>query len=258
MHLYTHLLYFWQRPASRVSPQILKTCSQEDEEHEEHGAMDRDHGSEDVDHEGYQAAWIQALASWIQAGNDVNATTATIFPQCSAEEAQAELDCGYPALWSCCEMDDEEAVRMLVAANADLGLVDSRGIPPLSACCMYEGSPACTRLMLEAKAAVNQESRTKATPLMVAAHDGNAECLQILLAAGASVNPNPNPTNPTPRTQHPNPNPNPHQVQASTISRWMGTRRCTTAAPTAFRSVSRFSWLTGPTPTYLLRMVSRR
>ena len=144
--------------------------------------MDRDHGSEDVDHEGYQAAWIQALASWIQAGNDVNATTATIFPQCSAEEAQAELgmytgDCGYPALWSCCEMDDEEAVRMLVAANADLGLVDSRGIPPLSACCMYEGSPACTRLMLEAKAAVNQESRTKATPLMVAAHDGNAECL---------------------------------------------------------------------------------
>ena len=143
---------------------------------------EEDVGFEDADHGGYQAAWIQTLTSWIQAGNDVNATVATIFP------GGIHANCVDPVLWSSCEVHDEEAVRMLVAANADLSLVDSRGIPPLSACCMYEGSASCARLMLEAKAAANQESRTKATPLMVAAHDGNVECVRLLLDAGASVN----------------------------------------------------------------------
>ena len=127
--------------------------------------------------------WTQALSEWLRAGNDANATIALISP---ASPAFIELDA--PALWSCCEVHDEVSIRMLVAANADLSLADSRGIPPLSACCMYDGSPSCVRLMLEAKAAVDQiHSNSKATPLMVAAHDGNAECVRCLLAAGALV-----------------------------------------------------------------------
>lgn len=144
--------------------------------------MPADIAEDEAPESGMVKTFHQELCSWIRAGHDLNAAIATISP------AHACICSGAPVLWSSCEGHDEYAIQVLVDARADLNLADERGIPPLSACCMYDGSPSCMSLLLDAKASVDQQhTNSRATPLLVAAHDGNVECIRRLLAAGADV-----------------------------------------------------------------------
>ena len=135
-----------------------------------------------------RAQFVDFLRLWIGAGHDVNAPASNIFAMMGHSLTDI-IDTHSSLLWSSCECHDEDAVRMLVQAHADLNMPNAEGIPPLSACCMYDGSPACLSLLLESKAVVDQlHTRSQATPLLVASHDGNTDCVQRLIAARASVN----------------------------------------------------------------------
>eukprot|EP00966_Prymnesium_polylepis_P295388 6821054-Prymnesium_polylepis.1 len=89
-----------------------------------------------------------AIAKWIAAGGDVNASYLAMMGRAPDQPEQESC----PALFVFCELDDESVVRMLITARADVNRADSRGIPILSACCMYEGSPACLDVLIDARA----------------------------------------------------------------------------------------------------------
>ena len=127
----------------------------------------------------------EAIGKWIAGGGDVNASRLAMIGQMPDNQGHESA----PALFAFCEFDHESVVRMLVTAGADVNLTDSRGIPVLSACCMYDGSPTCLDVLIDAKANVNQlHTFSCSTPLLVASHDGNVDCVRSLLAAGASMN----------------------------------------------------------------------
>jgi ankyrin repeat protein len=80
---------------------------------------------------------------------------------------------------------DEESVRLLLAAGANVHAVETRfGSQPLARAADW-GNAATTRLLIAAGADVNHRSDNGTTALMSAAESGSLETVRALLAAGA-------------------------------------------------------------------------
>jgi hypothetical protein len=79
----------------------------------------------------------------------------------------------------------EETLRLLLAAGADPNLPSDRGTPLHEAVAGDWGSPTSVRVLLEAGADPNALDREGRTPLMLAAQNGEVECIRLLLAHGA-------------------------------------------------------------------------
>jgi ankyrin repeat protein len=76
-----------------------------------------------------------------------------------------------------------EVARILIRAHSDVNIKDNEGATPLV---YLARDTELVRLLLEAGAEVNVKA-TFATPLIIAAHSGNAEAVKLLLQAGADV-----------------------------------------------------------------------
>ena len=85
-------------------------------------------------------------------------------------------------------------IKMLIDAEADLEIRDSKGSNALSAACAFLGSkPVCSSedsvlLLINAGANVHILSNTKATPLMLVARSGNEKLTKIFLEKKLDVN----------------------------------------------------------------------
>jgi ankyrin repeat protein len=79
-----------------------------------------------------------------------------------------------------------DAVRMLIASNADVRASNGAGLTPLH---LAADDPVKTRMLLDAGADVNAATAMGRTPLIVAAATSrSAEVVRLLLARGANVN----------------------------------------------------------------------
>ena len=94
---------------------------------------------------------------------------------------------GSPALESAAYADQTEIMSFLLAHGADPNLGEARNRTPLHAA-SYGGHLASVQLLLKAGALVDPiEETTRSTPLIVAALKGHRSVVVALLAAGADV-----------------------------------------------------------------------
>ena len=79
-----------------------------------------------------------------------------------------------------------ELLKLLITAGADVDSTDKNGWTPLLSAA-YNGNSDCVEQLLKAGADVNK-SNSKKTPLILAAEYGHCDCVEQLLKAGADVN----------------------------------------------------------------------
>ncbi len=95
---------------------------------------------------------------------------------------------GSSALHWAAYRDDVDMARLLIAAGANMTAKTRLGnITPLFMAAK-NGSAPLLKLMLDAKADVNTTDANGTTPLMLAAASGNADAVKLLLDRGADVN----------------------------------------------------------------------
>jgi len=95
-------------------------------------------------------------------------------------------DDGATPLYVTCVEGHVECTRLLLEAGAAMDQAEDDGETPLWIACK-RGHAKCTRLLLEAGAAVDQATDDGATPLYIACEMGQIECTCLLLEAGAAV-----------------------------------------------------------------------
>ena len=148
-------------------------------------------------------AWLNAIdSSHNTTATPVNGTsvptiegpTSPPAPKISKEVAQAELrQKGISAaeydseLFEATKNGDDELVKLLIAAGADVNKADKWGSPPLHSAAEY-GHTDCVKLLIAAGADVNKTNEDSETPLYTAAWNGHTECVKLLIDAGADVN----------------------------------------------------------------------
>ncbi len=115
-------------------------------------------------------------------------------PKISKEVAQAELQqkgisaAEYDSkLIEAAENGDDELVKLLIAAGADVNKANKYGNTPLYRAA-WNGHTECAKLLIAAGADVNKADKFGETPLYCAADKGRTECVKLLIAAGADVN----------------------------------------------------------------------
>ncbi len=124
----------------------------------------------------------------LEAGANVNA------------RLESDSSAGWTALHNACENGNAQAVATLLAAGAEVNAATdedrknrflSRLTPLMEACapCSGDGT-ACVRLLLAAGADANAIDGTGDTPLMRASYRGDQESVDLLLAAGATLDAN--------------------------------------------------------------------
>lgn len=96
---------------------------------------------------------------------------------------------GTRALLQACMKGHTEIVQTLLAAGADPNLVDASGDTPLIKAVWRRENTEIVRQLLQAGADVNQKDGYKRTPLTKAAWWGRSESLELLLQAGAQLQP---------------------------------------------------------------------
>ncbi|KAK3255368.1 hypothetical protein CYMTET_35447 [Cymbomonas tetramitiformis] len=96
---------------------------------------------------------------------------------------------GTRALVQACMKGHTKIVRALLAAGADPNLVDVSGDTPLIKAVWRRENTEIVRQLLEAGADVNMMDGYKRTPLTKAAWWGRSEAIQVLLQAGAQLQP---------------------------------------------------------------------
>jgi len=94
---------------------------------------------------------------------------------------------GYKTKWEPCVQDvtDDSATRKWIERIDNAAKND--GVTPLMAASL-NGDSEAVKLLLAAGADVNAANNSGATPLIMASQKGNAEAVKLLLAAGANVN----------------------------------------------------------------------
>ena len=91
------------------------------------------------------------------------------------------------ALCDATDNDDNNKIRLLIAAGADVNCNGPDGWTPLTNCCL-SNNPEGLRLLLAAPGIdVNRPNRGGNTPLQVAAEKGSMECVRLLREAGATI-----------------------------------------------------------------------
>jgi ankyrin repeat protein len=115
-------------------------------------------------------------------GNDLTTLGALIRDEgVDAKDAQ-----GQTPLMVAAAFGSVDAVRMLIASNADVRASNGAGLTPLH---FAADDPVKTRMLLEAGADVNAATAMGRTPLIAAAATSrSAEVVRLLLARGANVN----------------------------------------------------------------------
>jgi Ankyrin repeats (3 copies)/Ankyrin repeat len=93
---------------------------------------------------------------------------------------------GATALHWVTDLDDVETARLLIAAGADVKVVNRYGVMPLSLACT-NGNVAMIDLLLKVGADPNASLPEGETVLMTAARTGKAEAVKLLLAHGADA-----------------------------------------------------------------------
>jgi uncharacterized protein len=104
-----------------------------------------------------------------------------------AEVNYQDMSSGFSPIMAACEVRFIDAVRILIAAGADVDLMMEDG----STCLMltaWNGHTDILLLLIGAGADINRVSESGQTALMYAATFGHDECLEALLEAGADVN----------------------------------------------------------------------
>ncbi len=91
------------------------------------------------------------------------------------------------ALCDATDNDDNNKIRLLIAAGADVNCNGPDGWTPLTNCCL-SNNPEGLRLLLAAPGIdVNKPNRNGNTPLQVAAEKGSMECVRLLREAGVAI-----------------------------------------------------------------------
>ncbi len=131
-------------------------------------------------------------AGWMQAGSapvadamerrDAAALRA-LLPAAPVNAAQPD---GMTALHWAVRHDDEEAVRLLLAAGAEAGAANRYGVTPLALACTNGHAGIVTQL-LDAGAAAGGALPGGETALMTAARTGRVAVVRLLLARGAAA-----------------------------------------------------------------------
>lgn len=116
-----------------------------------------------------------------------NANNVEIFLRRGAD-ANLRLYYNSPLLILSAGEGQEEIVRLLLDAGADINAVSSLTEATALAFAAIKGLPSVVRLLLERGAAVDAPSGSGATPLTHAASEGQTECVRLLLTHHADVN----------------------------------------------------------------------
>lgn len=116
-----------------------------------------------------------------------NANNVEIFLHRGAD-ADLRLYYNSPLLILSAGEGQEEIVRLLLDAGADINAVSALTEATALAFAAIKGRPSVVRVLLERGAAVDMPSGSGATPLTHAASEGQTECLRLLLAHHADVN----------------------------------------------------------------------
>lgn len=116
-----------------------------------------------------------------------NANNVEIFLRRGAD-ANLRLYYNSPLLILSAGEGQEEIVRFLLDAGADINAVSSLTEATALAFAAIRGRPSVVRVLLERGATVDMPSGSGATPLTHAASEGQTECLRLLLAHHADVN----------------------------------------------------------------------
>eukprot|EP00966_Prymnesium_polylepis_P257375 5945886-Prymnesium_polylepis.1 len=119
----------------------------------------------------------------------------SLISEAEAEARREAEELSASALYLACQGCDVEGVqRQLIDGIADIDQPQANGVTPLVIACVQaadllqrDAAADCVRLLLAAKAAVNQRDPNGDTPLLIAsAHDARS-CVEHLLAANATV-----------------------------------------------------------------------
>ena len=116
-----------------------------------------------------------------------SANNAEIFLRRGAD-ANLRLYYNSPLLILCAGEGQEEIVRLLLDAGADINAVSALTEATALAFAAIKGRPSAVRLLLERGADANAPSGSGATPLTHAASEGQTECLRLLISHHADVN----------------------------------------------------------------------
>ncbi|MBR3925184.1 MAG: ankyrin repeat domain-containing protein [Akkermansia sp.] len=88
---------------------------------------------------------------------------------------------------------NNELLRLLIAAGADVNSVGTDGWTPLTNCCLYENVEGVRLLLAAPGIDVNKPNGSGTTPLQVAGRQSNEEILRLLNRAGATAAPDSTP-----------------------------------------------------------------
>lgn len=91
------------------------------------------------------------------------------------------------ALARACESGNIEAIRLLLAAGADVNARRKNGSTPLHCACA-EGHTAIVRLLLEHGADIGARNDDGHSPLHIACFHGRTDIIRLLMEKGADVN----------------------------------------------------------------------
>ena len=132
------------------------------------------------------AAPLQA-SEIADAAQQHNLATVKTLLQRGANVNEEQIDGATALLWAV-QWDDLDMAKALIAAHADPMHANRTGASPLQLAAV-NGDPAMLTLLLKAGANPSQQlSATGDTPLMMASRTGIAAAVQVLLDAGAEVN----------------------------------------------------------------------
>jgi len=116
-------------------------------------------------------------------GNGANIEALNISPEGFNNQIQNGTPLHYAAIKA-----NEEGVRVLVEAGADIEAADSRGCTPLLLAAQ-EGSEPCVCILLKAGAKKEAADSRGCTPLLLATVMGNVGCIFALLRARVNLMP---------------------------------------------------------------------
>ena len=129
---------------------------------------------------------MEACGAW-----EFNSALVELLLSSGADPTPCDND-GWTALHKACASGNIAAVAMLINAGADVNAAAERGVTPLTNIfsTRLNDCASCVKLLLTAGVDVNQAEEDGTTPLMYAAASGDKKSVNLLLAAGASLDAN--------------------------------------------------------------------